>query len=58
MSEWIYVQWESRINNAIDNGEQEPFAVVVCDINDLKKVNDLYGYKEGDACIREACKRI
>ena len=54
----VYVQWESRINNAIDNGEQEPFAVVVCDINDLKKVNDLYGHKEGDACIREACKRI
>ena len=54
----VYVQWESRINTAIDNGEQEPFAVVVCDINDLKKVNDLYGHKEGDACIREACKRI
>ena len=54
----VYTQWESRINTAIDNGEQEPFAVVVCDINDLKKVNDLYGHKEGDACIREACKRI
>ena len=54
----VYTQWESRINTAIDNGEQEPFAVVVCDINDLKKVNDLYGHKEGDACIRAACKRI
>ncbi len=53
-----YVQWESKINTAIENGEQEPFAVVVCDINDLKKVNDLYGHKEGDACIREACKKI
>ena len=39
-------------------GEQEPFAVVVCDINDLKKVNDLYGHKEGDDCIREACRKI
>ena len=53
-----YVQWEIKINNAIDSGEQEPFAVVVCDINDLKKVNDLYGHKEGDACIRKACKKI
>ena len=53
-----YVQWESRINAAIDNGKQDPFAIVVCDINDLKKVNDLYGHKEGDACIREACKKI
>ncbi len=54
----VYVKWEKRINTAIDNGEQEPFAVVVCDINDLKKVNDLYGHKEGDACIREASKKI
>ena len=53
-----YTQWESKINTAIDHGEQEPFAVVVCDINDLKKVNDQYGHKEGDACIREACKKI
>ena len=54
----VYLQWESRINAAIENGEQEPFAVVVCDINDLKKVNDMFGHKEGDACIREACKKI
>ena len=54
----VYVQWEKRINTAIVNGEQEAFAVVVCDINDLKKVNDLYGHKEGDACIREASKKI
>ena len=39
-------------------GEQEPFAVAVFDINDLKKVNDLYGHKEGDACIRAASKKI
>ena len=53
-----YNKWESEINTAIETGEQEPFAVVVCDINDLKKVNDLYGHKEGDACIMEACKKI
>jgi len=53
-----FSQWESRINTAIEKGEQEPFAVVVCDINDLKKVNDLYGHKEGDDCIREACRKI
>jgi diguanylate cyclase (GGDEF)-like protein len=32
--------------------------VAVFDINDLKKVNDLHGHKEGDACIRAACKKI
>ena len=53
-----YVQWEERINEKIKEGTQEPFAVVVCDINNLKAVNDLYGHKEGDECIRNACARI
>ncbi|MDO4808235.1 MAG: diguanylate cyclase, partial [Coriobacteriales bacterium] len=53
-----YAQWEERINAKIKAGEQPPFAVVVCDINDLKTVNDLYGHKEGDACIKNACARI
>ena len=53
-----YVQWEETINAEIEKGEQEPFAVVVCDINNLKAVNDLYGHKEGDNCIRNACAKI
>ena len=31
---------------------------MVCDINNLKAVNDLYGHKEGDECIRNACVKI
>ena len=53
-----YVQWEEKINNGIKEKTQEPFAVVVCDINNLKAVNDLYGHKEGDVCIRNACLKI
>jgi diguanylate cyclase (GGDEF)-like protein len=53
-----YAQWEEKINAAIGSGEQEPFAVVVCDINDMKYVNDLYGHKEGDACLKRTSKRI
>ena len=53
-----YVQWEEKINKGIEEGTQEPFAVVVCDINNLKAVNDLYGHKEGDVCIRNACIKI
>ena len=53
-----YVEWEERIDAAIKKGEQEPFAVVVCDINDLKTVNDQFGHKEGDACIKRACAKI
>ena len=53
-----YVQWEEKINKEISEGTQEPFAVVVCDVNNLKAVNDLYGHKEGDVCIKNACKKI
>ncbi len=53
-----YVQWEETINEGIKERTQEPFAVVVCDINNLKAVNDLYGHKEGDVCIRNACSKI
>lgn len=53
-----YTQWEERINAEIKSGEKAPFAVVVCDINNLKAVNDLYGHQEGDACIKNACTKI
>lgn len=53
-----YVQWEETIDAEIKNGVQGPFAVVVCDVNNLKAVNDLYGHKEGDECIRRACAKI
>ena len=53
-----FAQWEQKINAAIGRADQESFAAVVCDVNDLKKVNDLYGHKEGDACIVNACGKI
>ena len=53
-----YSQWEKTVNEKIAGGVQEPFAVVVCDVNNLKDVNDLYGHKQGDTCIRSACARI
>ena len=34
------------------------FAVVVCDINDLKVVNDTKGHHAGDEFIKDACKII
>jgi diguanylate cyclase (GGDEF)-like protein len=33
-------------------------AVVVCDVNGLKHVNDTYGHAAGDEYIRAACKLI
>ena len=57
-NKYAYAQREEKLNAEIDSGVQEPFAVVVCDINDLKDVNDKYGHKAGDVCIKRACKRI
>ncbi len=53
-----YAQWEEKIDAQIREGSQEPFAVVVCDINDMKAVNDQFGHKEGDVCIKRACGKI
>ncbi len=53
-----YTWWEEKINAQIEKGSQEPFAVTVCDIDNLKTVNDLFGHREGDACIKNACARI
>ena len=41
-----YSQWEERIDSEIESGEVKPFAVVVCDINNLKFVSDSLGHKE------------
>ena len=34
------------------------FAVVVCDVNGLKKINDTLGHKAGDEYIISACKMV
>ena len=46
------------MNRQIRENRQPPFSITILDMNDLKKVNDLYGHQEGDRRIREACKII
>ena len=53
-----YIQWEDKTDAKIEAGDADPFAVVVCDINNLKTVNDMYGHKEGDLYICRACSHI
>lgn len=46
---------EQSVQNNIDRGvDYLPFALVVCDINDLKKVNDEQGHMAGDEYIKAA----
>ena len=53
-----YVQTESDLDELIQNSDQPPFSIVVCDVNGLKHVNDTKGHKAGDEYIRSACSMI
>lgn len=53
-----YIQTERDLDLLISADNNPPFAVVVCDINGLKKVNDTQGHKAGDAFIKSACVLI
>ena len=53
-----YLEVEAQIDRRIREHSQPPFAVVILDINDLKKVNDTAGHQAGDQYLRDACKTI
>ena len=54
-SKYAYVEAENMINQKIENGEMEDFAVAVFDVNDLKHINDTHGHQFGDEYIRLSC---
>ena len=45
---------EGEMETQIAEGEAGEFAVIVCDVNGLKKINDTLGHKAGDEYIRSA----
>ena len=53
-----YLEAEDRLNIQIEEKRAPEFAVVLLDVNDLKKVNDTEGHKAGDQYLRDACKII
>ena len=53
-NENAYRECVDNINRQIISKEDVDFAVVVVDINDLKKVNDSYGHEYGDILIQNA----
>ena len=53
-----YLEAEAKIDRRIRDRSQLPFAVVILDINDLKKVNDTAGHQAGDQYLRDACETI
>ena len=53
-----YLEAEARMDRRIADHSQPPFAIVMLDLNDLKKVNDTAGHQAGDQYLRDACKTI
>jgi len=53
-----YLVAEERMNEQIAGNDGKEFAVVILDVNDLKRVNDNEGHAAGDQYIRDACKVI
>ena len=53
-----YIETENRINRQIEEHHQQDFAIVIFDVNDLKKINDTKGHKAGDKYLRDASRII
>ncbi len=53
-----YTDTEARLNDQISEHNAGSFAILVCDLNGLKLINDTLGHKAGDRYIREASSLI
>ncbi|MBR0410675.1 MAG: amino acid permease [Eubacterium sp.] len=53
-SKHAYLVSEKEFDKSIDESCAKDFAVVVCDVNGLKKINDTLGHKAGDEYICQA----
>lgn len=53
-----YLVAEERLNVQLEEDRAPEFAIVILDVNDLKKVNDSEGHSAGDQYLRDACKII
>ena len=53
-----YLEEEKKINDDIANGALEKLLVIVCDLNNLKMVNDTKGHDAGDDYLKTAYRTI
>ncbi len=53
-----YMETEAAFNSRISEGAVDKLAMVVCDINGLKHVNDTQGHAAGDQLIKDASALI
>jgi len=51
-----YIDMRASLNSEIKENNDLEFAIVMCDINDLKSANDNYGHETGDIYIKNCSK--
>ena len=57
-SKHAFVEYQTEIDYLMKSGKAEDFALLVCDVNGLKYVNDTLGHEAGDKYIQAAAKLI
>ena len=57
-SKHAFILKQKEIDASIEDGTAEEFAVVVCDVNGLKLINDTFGHKAGDEYILSASRMV
>ena len=57
-SKRAYLNKEEELDQKLAEGAISELALVVCDVNGLKIINDTMGHKAGDEYIRLACKMV
>lgn len=55
---WTRGSFEYYINNRINQKYKDTIAIIYCDVDDLKSINDRYGHVEGDEAILNTIKII
>ncbi len=59
MNKNAFSEHVKEIDSVINGGDYDPvFGVIMCDINDLKQINDTRGHSFGDEAIQKACRMI
>lgn len=51
-------EYKKDLENKVKKGVVAEYGLVVFDLNDLKKVNDIQGHEAGDKYIQEGCRLI
>ena len=53
-----YHEFEKDLQKKLEDKSLDAFGILICDLNDLKLINDTQGHKAGDEYIQAACRLI